>query len=218
MTKPKSASSKKMKKKSLRNIIPNQLYAVSFAREQKVKMRYHETIYYTLSGAVSDDSIFNLNSIFDPNRSGVGHQPQGYDQWSAFYGRYRVDACKVTTRIIGSNGDGLYITILGTNSTTAMADPIAAIESPLSTTGVYSPGGPTITLSRHFDLAILNGVTKSVYKNDDRYQAIMGANPTETIILHVVASDAKLAAKTAVYDVLLEYDVTMFDPVQLAQS
>jgi hypothetical protein len=200
------------------NVIPNQLHALAFPREMQVKMRYYIPVQYTMSGTVSDDNLYNLNSIFDPDRTLAGHQPLGYDQWSAFYGRYRVDSCKVTVHLQGTNGDGLNAVLLGSNSTTVITVPGDAVESPLSLHGCYSPGGPSVKLVKNFDLAILNGVTKATYKNDDRYQAIMGANPTETIILHYIVYDITLAAKTLRSDILLEYTVTMFDPVQLSQS
>lgn len=34
--------------------------------------------------------VFNLGSIFDPDYTGVGHQPAFHDQWATLYNRYRV--------------------------------------------------------------------------------------------------------------------------------
>jgi len=34
--------------------------------------------------------VFRGNSIFDPDLTGVGHQPLGHDQWANFYEYYRV--------------------------------------------------------------------------------------------------------------------------------
>lgn len=38
---------------------------------------------------------FRLNSINDPDYTGVGHQPLFHDQWAALYSSYRVLGCKV---------------------------------------------------------------------------------------------------------------------------
>lgn len=43
----------------------------------------------TMGGASRMTSI-RLNSLYDPDSSGIGHQPLGTDQWAAFYQRYRV--------------------------------------------------------------------------------------------------------------------------------
>lgn len=200
-------------------VIPNQLFAASFPREMKIRMSYFESISFTGTASVANDRIFNLNSIFDPYRSGTGHQPQGYDQWSNFYGRYRVDACKVTVSFSGStSGSGVVITILGNNEGATIADTSVAAETPLSITKSYSNGGPTIVLSKHFNLPILTGVTPSVYKADDRYQAIISSNPSEILCLHVVTSDVNLAAVPMSYTVDMVFDVTLFDPYQLPLS
>ena len=37
-----------------------------------------------------------MNSLFDPNRTGTGHQPYGFDQLSTFYNRYYVTGSKMT--------------------------------------------------------------------------------------------------------------------------
>lgn len=195
--------------------IPNQLYAITFPREQKVVMRYHELRSFTTSAAVANDYMFNLNSIYDPNYSAAGHQPLGYDQWAAFYGRYRVDGCKVTVTTSYTSGDSAMITLLGNNSVTSVTNPDTAAESPITATKSYSKGGPPTIIIKNFNLADLNGVTRKVYETDDRYQAQFAADPTEKIMLHVVTSDIALASSIIIHQtVLLEYSVTMFDPVQ----
>ena len=45
------------------------------------KMKYAEQFATDGNGRYA----FNLNSIFDPNRSGVGHQPYGYDTLSTLW-------------------------------------------------------------------------------------------------------------------------------------
>jgi len=41
-------------------------------------------------GAGATWHSFSLNSIFDPDVSGLGHQPAYHDKWAALYGVYRV--------------------------------------------------------------------------------------------------------------------------------
>lgn len=198
---------------------PNQIYATSFPREMKVKLPYLEIQNFTASAGVANDRVYNLNSIFDPYQTGTGHQPQGYDQWANFYNRYRVDSAHVMVSF--PNADSVYgtvITILGNNSGTAINDPSVAAESPISLTKAHSGSGPTTVLSRNFNLADLNGVTREVYRTDDRYQAQFGSNPTEGLYLHIVTTDLNLAPTTVSYIVQIKFDVTLFDPVQLPLS
>lgn len=38
-----------------------------------------------------------INSMFDPNSTGTGHQPLGFDQWALHYSEYLVKGAKITT-------------------------------------------------------------------------------------------------------------------------
>lgn len=50
--------------------------------------------------------LFNLNSIFDPDQTGTGHQPLGHDEWANFYKRYQVIGAKITAKF-NWQGSGL---------------------------------------------------------------------------------------------------------------
>ncbi|WP_218254000.1 hypothetical protein, partial [Candidatus Magnetobacterium casense] len=60
------------------------------AQRYITKMKYSDVI---SGGALFGDVHMNLNSLFDPNRSGIGHQPYGFDQLATLYNRYRVISC-----------------------------------------------------------------------------------------------------------------------------
>lgn len=53
--------------------------------------------HYTLNPGAGTytGQIHRLNSLFDPDYTGVGHQPRGFDQLALLYSRYRVNAVKV---------------------------------------------------------------------------------------------------------------------------
>lgn len=83
-------------------------------RRKFKNLYYHDTI--AINDAGGDfNYIFKVNSLFDPDLTGVGHQPRGLDQWAAFYRQYKVHAVKATVRF---NGDpqqtGLKQTLNGT--------------------------------------------------------------------------------------------------------
>lgn len=64
-------------------------------------MRYVDTKTLNPSAGAADH-IFRLNSIFDPDSTGVGHQPAYHDQWDGLYANYRVLACKYQVTFISS--------------------------------------------------------------------------------------------------------------------
>lgn len=199
---------------NMSSAIPNQIYAATLPREQKVKLNYFELRSFTLTASIANDYLWNLNSIFDPNRTSTGHQPQGYDLWAAFYNRYRVDKTKVTFTVAYTGSASMILTLLANNDGTAINDPSVLAESPLSTTRLHSTNGNPSTITRTFDLAVLNGVSRAVYNTDDRYQAQIGSSPTEVLVAHTAVCDPGLTAVACNYTVLIEYYVTLFDPIQ----
>lgn len=201
---------------TFRSAVPNELYSSSFPREMKVTLKYSEFFNSTSSAGLLLDQQMNLNSIYDPNRTGTGHQAQAYDQWALFYNRYRVDGCRVTVTWTVAPNLGATLCILGSNDTTSIVDPSIITESPMCTIGHMAAGGPAVRCTKYFDLAALNGVSRSVYNADDRYSAPFGSSPTETIIAHIGSWEN--SSFTYSFHVQMEFYTTLFDPVQLPLS
>jgi hypothetical protein len=212
----KSRPQKKNQNIRFGSTIPNRLYSDTFPREMKVMLKYNAVHTLTPSAGLASDYVYNLNSIFDPDVTGVGHQPRGRDNWAVFYNRYRVDSCKVTMYCTRSSGG--TVTILGNNQSTSITDVAEPLETPIGITGAHSPNGSSLKLVKTFNLADLNGVTRSVYETDDRYQALMSASPSEVLCLHMVWIDTALSTGSAFVSIELDYFVTLFDPIQQAQS
>jgi len=86
----------------------------------QVVMRYSTTVNLsnTLAGT-TENYLFRTNSIFDPDFTGIGHQPLGHDQWAAFYNRYKVVRSNITCSLL-KNSESLGGLIgLETSSTSA---------------------------------------------------------------------------------------------------
>lgn len=58
-----------------------------------VKLRYFEA--YTQTAASYVTWLWRGNSLYDPNASGTGGQPTGYDEWSRFYNKVVVLGAKI---------------------------------------------------------------------------------------------------------------------------
>lgn len=61
----------------------------------RTKLKYSEQILLQPGPIGFGAQIMCGNSVYDPDVSGVGHQPRGYDQWSQFYKKYRVYASAI---------------------------------------------------------------------------------------------------------------------------
>lgn len=186
-----------------------------------VTLRYSTSVEATGS---NQEHVFNLNSIFDPDRTGTGHQPLGRDQYAALYNRYRVLSCRA--RIIMCINAGILQTepivgcIVADNAGTAFSDFDTACEQQGSMTKCLGTGGGSITFARTFDCAKITGVTPTAYK-DDRFQALMSADPAEIIALHILFSKVfggQAPAGTVRIRVILDYKTELFDPLPIAGS
>lgn len=69
-----------------------------------VKLRYAD--YHTIDPDVAGGAgvfVLSANGLYDPNITGVGHQPRGFDQWMTMFDHYTVVGAKVTVRYISVN-------------------------------------------------------------------------------------------------------------------
>lgn len=174
-------------------------------------LRYITTV--ASNGAITEYG-YNANSGYSPNVGGGGHQPLGWDQWSTFYGRYRVDRVKVFIMIIGE-ADGIYSLHIDntTSSYTTLQQVGEQKGTILASTAVNGPA--TATLSASYNLWQVTSASKANYRTDDRYQALVSANPTETIGIHFgfwQKDGSTILGNGAVnFTVRLDYDIEFFD-------
>lgn len=181
-----------------------------------VKMKYSDV--YNSNG-VNIDHVWNLNSTFDPDRTGTGHQPYGRDTYAALYNRYRVFAVSYVITFVTTNVPG-YAYLVWDNEPGPFSTPSLVNETPKALAKPFTLSNPAI-FKGHLTLANIVGQTAAQYKADDRFQAINSADPTETIVLHTVMSgfdNSVLGADAATCRVQLTYHVEWFDQNKLSQS
>jgi len=66
-----------------------------------VKLRYHDTaILFTSPAGLATSMVFSANGMFDPNISGTGHQPRGFDQLLLLYDHFVVLGSKCTATFL----------------------------------------------------------------------------------------------------------------------
>lgn len=186
----------------------------------RTKLRY-STVYNATTGTVIDQ-LYRLNSLFDPDESGVGTQPTGFDQLAAMYGRYRVWGVRWHARVSSTLSHGVIVNFVPSNSNTTFATPSAAINSltlPFCKWITTSSGQRSESVRGHMNLALLNGKTHQQYIDDDTTAALVTTNPTEVLDLHmVIISQDTVTAINADITLVLEYDAEFFDPVQFTPS
>lgn len=177
------------------------------------KMKYSENVTTDSNGHY----VFNLNSVYDPNRTGIGHQPYGFDVLSGLYNRYRVISCG--WRISSPTASYRQIGCIPSNDLSILWDINELKENPRARYVVQSVGGGTMTLSGKQYIPALMGRTKSQYMSDDSYSSVVTTSPSELALLYIVtATNAGVIEPGAQVQVLFEYTVEWFDIKRITQS
>jgi hypothetical protein len=185
------------------------------------RMIYSEVLSRTAVGGF-DDYEFNANSIFDPNRTGTGHQPGGRDQWAAFYGRYRVLKCVARLRSVNTSATSpVRLVLVCTNDSTAFSDVATPVEQGRYTqSNVIAPlsGMDRAELIFNVDLPKITGRTEQEYLGSDQSQAIFSSSPGDVVPFHVIHGSMDGSALAVSFSITLEYTCELFDRVQLGAS
>lgn len=75
-----------------------------FPDKKYVTLRYAQQINITPSAAGANH-LFRINSLYDTDYTGVGHQPLGFDQWATIYDKYVVRRARIkVTEVTDSTG------------------------------------------------------------------------------------------------------------------
>lgn len=187
-----------------------------------VRLKYTDIFSFTLATLTGTNQIMNLNSLFDPDRTGTGHQPYGFDQLAALYNRYRVlkTAWKITFH---AETTGFYIVVVPTNAMLAtaitnQASYASACEVPRAVVRAQGTGANSVVVRGKVALNDLNGTTRTEYLADDRFQAVVSASPGELLLLNVGNYNPAGATVTIDYTVEMEFYVDFHDPIVLVGS
>lgn len=177
------------------------------------------------SGVYGTSQVWNLNDMFDPDKTGVGHQPYLHDTYSALYYRYKVIWVKVHQYITDPTADGIivanYLRTPSNTSTIAGASPQVVNERPgCSTKIINNTGRQVVTYSRRIDIAKACGLSRAQFNADFTIlSTTSGASPTliPTLVTAIAALDA---TSTPTVNVVthLTYGVQWYDRKTQSQS
>lgn len=169
---------------------------------------------------------WNMNSIYDPDRTGGGHQPMGRDQLAVLYNRYIVTGCSYQC-VWQPNGAGMFaLTARVGNDEDNNPDIDTERENAYTKTAfvhhVATAIGsiPNVKLSGKYALEKIYGVSRTKMLSDDLYGATMSNSPSEYAILHTTVwnADGALTNAYGSISVKLVYSVECFDRKDLSAS
>jgi hypothetical protein len=192
------------------------------AKSALVSFRYCETVTVAPAAGLTASYIFRANSLNDPNYTGVGHQPLGFDQWSVFYDNYCVLGSKLT--VIPVNTSTTIPLVFGIVSRqggiTSAVDPNLLKEQGDSH-WAYAGNMNNMkqrAVTKKMSIAKFTGFPKP--QNESSLKASMASDPDNVVWYQVWAAAADSAADPATisFNITLDYIAMLSKPKKLAQS
>lgn len=186
------------------------------------KLPYYDQNTFSTGAVSAGGYVFAANGLYDPNITGTGHQPMGFDQLMLFYEHYTVTSAKITVNFYnGDADDSVVVGIL-----IAPSETVETNFSKLNENGMLTKrwlnanagnGNNLCTLTAYANIAKINGKDKVI--NDDVFRGDIGANPTEVTYFHLFAYNQVTANVVAVpFEIMIEYTALFAEPKKMTQS
>jgi hypothetical protein len=201
--------------------------ALSLKRIPLFPMKFRGSLRYADSGLTMTSSsgtvasyVFSCNGLYDPDITGTGHQPAGFDQMMLSYDHYTVTRARIGVTFLSQSGgvDPVVAINLRSNPT-----PVTVINQLLEdgldvSDHVYAANvfGSIKTLSLACNIAKFGGVPNLL--DAEEYRGSLTANPTEQSYFHVQCWNNSAETSVISMEVVIEYEAWFTEPRSLTQS
>jgi hypothetical protein len=156
----------------------------------ETKMRYQVTFQLTGASGATVTRIFRLNSLYDPDYTGVGVTAYGLSQLSALYSKYLVTRTHVKMDVNNAN---TTLTNFGWTATDAVTGPATPTLCAAQRYGGYVIISPNSAQGRRLIQTDVVGSAIHGQKNldsDSQQYATVSSNPSDVSWLYVLAQAA----------------------------
>jgi len=178
------------------------------------------------AAGVITNYFFSANGCYDPNITGTGHQPLGFDELIAYYEQYTVIQSTAQARFVNNSGNFVNVGIGLTPDTTAASVP-SNVENGLMVfeaidgfgTSQSSGGERTCELTLGCDVPSYFGrKTQQELLNDTTLAGTSGANPGEQVYYNIMTWDGFFGSgdTDTFLDIRIIFDVIFWEPRQHA--
>lgn len=185
-------------------------------------MRYSDSTFLTATSGAVTTYVLRANDLFDPDLTGTGHQPMGFDQMMVFYNHF----CVVKSKLIVTFRN----TTSGTSPTVcirqdASSTPITVINRIVEIGGAafcyldtaFGRGGEE-SLNLSINIPRLQGLTLQNTLADPTLRGDAATSPTELTYYHMQVWDSRAVTSVVQLDWILEQDSFFFEPRDATES
>lgn len=187
------------------------------------RLRYSTPFYLTSSSGAVATYIISANGLYDPDITGTGHQPMGFDQMMLFYNHYCVTWAKITiiannqsttvpcTVVVRYDASGVPITV---------SDRILEAGGCVSThLDVFGSTASMKELSLVVNIPKLQGIPLETVISDPSLTGDSLGNPIEQSYFHIsLFQTFGLTVSSVNFDIIVDYISYFSEPKTPTQS
>jgi hypothetical protein len=186
------------------------------------KLKY--VTYVNLAGGVTPGvNVYSANGLYDPDITGTGHQPRGFDQLIALYDHYVVTKSECRVHFVGNSTAVQVNGVQLQSSSTTQSDYIDYAEQARCEFSVapfvFTSGGLPEPREHHMKYVASEfmGIPDPVTAG--KLQGSVSANPSDQAFFHVFTQNIDGSTSSAqIALVLIEYEAIFIEPVPVASS
>lgn len=154
------------------------------------KLRYCDQLVLLAPGVAGTSRVhsFRANSLYDPDYTGTGHQPIGFDQYMQFYNHYTVVGAKITATFVSGGTSASTNTMVCGIELSGDASPTSALndifEQGRSRYKIVTNSSASQTVTVTHNLSVKKFLAQKPLA-EDANAGTNASNPQELIYFHV---------------------------------
>lgn len=192
------------------------LTAVGHQRVRR-KLLFGSIVAINPAAGVCGVHTFRANDLYDPNLTGAGHQPRGFDQLMTLYNKFKVHASKITVQMHANGSTGLLLALeSGPLAGAGAPPPSQVIERQRTSWQMVSSTINLGSLVNDFNLKR----DMKVESQDVVLNGTVSASPTKiwNYNIWMGPGDESADLSTQYATVIIEYDAEFFEPKVVGSS
>jgi hypothetical protein len=207
----------------------------NFLKQDPFPPRMFSQLQYTHTGSLAtgaaancgSEQVFRLNSLYDPDFTGAGHQPYGFDQISPLYRQYKVTSVDIDIQLTDPSTDGILVAALvqppaGTFSLTGKQGYAVSEKPGAEVRMLNDSGSQTARIKQHFEMSDLCQISKLEFDaNQSNYVSAVTTNPALSPWLRIAIANmngGSSSGATVFMNVTLTFHVVFYERVTQLES
>lgn len=194
------------------------------SNRQIVKLKYSE--FFSLDPGINTAATytFGANCMYDPNITGTGHQPLGFDQWMAFYNHFTVIGARIKATFVSAAAGATDGTTLcgveiapSSTATTNMNNLVEQGRARYRTVTNSTAEQKNVVTTQ---VSIKKFLGKNNLIDDTATQGSISSDPDEKVFFHVFAMGVNQTINPLALNCIaeIEYIAILHEPVNIPLS